>query len=140
MFFKRGYQGISWQSGDSVQFNSVQLISCVRLFVIPWTAARQASLSITNSWSLLKLMSIKSVMAIQPPCPLLSTSPFVFNLSQHQGLFQRVGSSHQVARVRWLGLHNSTAEGMGLIPGWGTKIPAAAWCSQKKKKISNMLS
>ena len=40
---------------------SVQLLSCVRLFVAPWTAARQASLSITNSWSLLKLVSIASV-------------------------------------------------------------------------------
>ena len=41
---------------------SVQLLSCVRLFVTPWTAARQASLSITNSWRLLKLMCIESVM------------------------------------------------------------------------------
>ena len=41
---------------------SVQLLSCVQLFVTPRTAARQASLSITNSWSLLKLTSIKSVM------------------------------------------------------------------------------
>ena len=41
---------------------SVQSLSCVWLFVTPWTAARQASLSITNSQSLLKLMSIKSVM------------------------------------------------------------------------------
>ena len=40
------------------QFSSVQLLSHVQLFVTPWTAARQASLSITNSWSLLKLMSI----------------------------------------------------------------------------------
>ena len=40
----------------------VQLLSHVRLFVTPWTAAGQASLSITNSWSLLKLMSIESVM------------------------------------------------------------------------------
>ena len=44
------------------QFSSVQSLSCVRLFVTPWTAARQASLSITNSWSSLKLMSIESVM------------------------------------------------------------------------------
>ena len=41
-----------------VQFSSVQLLSHVRLFATPWTAARQASLSITNSWSLLKLLSI----------------------------------------------------------------------------------
>ena len=45
----------------SVQY-SVQSLSCVRLFAIPWTAACQASLSITNSWSLPKLMSIESVM------------------------------------------------------------------------------
>ena len=43
-------------------FSSVQLLSRVRLFVTPWMAARQASLSITNSRSLLKLMSIESVM------------------------------------------------------------------------------
>ena len=48
---------------SSYAFSSVQSLSHVRLFVIPWTAARQASLSITDSWSLLKLMSIKSVMA-----------------------------------------------------------------------------
>ena len=44
------------------QFSSVQLLSCVQLFATPWTAARQASMSITNSWTLLKLMSIESVM------------------------------------------------------------------------------
>ena len=43
-------------------FSSVQLLSYVQLFVIPWTAARQAFLSITNSWSLLKLMFIEFVM------------------------------------------------------------------------------
>ena len=44
------------------ELSSVQSLSCVRLFMIPWTAAHQASLSITNSQSLLKLMSIESVM------------------------------------------------------------------------------
>ena len=43
-------------------YQSVQLLSHVRLFSTPWTAARQASLSITNAWSLLKLMSIELVM------------------------------------------------------------------------------
>ena len=42
--------------------SSVQSLSRIRLFVTPWTAAHQASLSITNSWNFLKLMSIKSVM------------------------------------------------------------------------------
>ena len=48
-------------NGDPIR-ESVQSLSPVWLFVTPWTAALQASLSITNSWSLLKLMSIKSVM------------------------------------------------------------------------------
>ena len=46
---------------EALCFHLVQLLSRVRLFVTPWIAARQASLSITNSWSSLKLTSIKSV-------------------------------------------------------------------------------
>jgi len=46
----------------TIQFSSVQLLSCVWLFVTPWTTARQASLSITNSWSLLRFMSSESMM------------------------------------------------------------------------------
>ena len=49
---------------------SVQSLSHVQLFVTPWTVARLASLSITNSWSLLKLTSIESVTPIQPSHPL----------------------------------------------------------------------
>ena len=45
-----------------VHFSSVQSLSCVRLFAIPWTLAHQPSLSLTNSWSLFKLMSIELVM------------------------------------------------------------------------------
>ena len=62
-----------------------------------WTSACQASPSITNSWSLLKLMSIKSWC--QPSYPLSSPSPPTFKLSQHQGLLQWVSSLHQVAKV-----------------------------------------
>ena len=47
---------------NKVSVSSVQSLSRVRLFATPWITARQASLSISNSWSLLKLMSIKSVM------------------------------------------------------------------------------
>ena len=54
--------GCSWQLCLEEAVQSVQLCSHVRLFVTPWTAARQASLSITNSQSLLKLRSIESVM------------------------------------------------------------------------------
>ena len=68
------------------QLSSVQLLSRVRLFATPWTAAPQASLSITNSQSLLKLMSIKLVM---PSNHLILCCPLpTFNLSQHQGLFK----------------------------------------------------
>ena len=52
----------SWHPVPSVQFNSVQLLSHVRLFATPWIAARQASLSISNSQSSLRLTSIESVM------------------------------------------------------------------------------
>ena len=72
-------------SSDSA-FSSVQSLSRVRLFVTPWTVARQASLSITKSQSLLKLMSIKSVM---PSSHALSfPSPPAPNPSQHQSLFK----------------------------------------------------
>ena len=63
-------------------FSSVQSLSRVRLFATPWIAAHQASLSITNSWSLLKLMSIKSVMPSNhlilccPLLPLASLFPY----------------------------------------------------------------
>ena len=66
-------------------FSSVQSLSYVQLFVNPWTAAHQASLSITNSQSLLKLMSIELVMPSNHLI-LSSTSP-AFNLSHHQDLF-----------------------------------------------------
>ena len=58
----------------TVQFSSVQSLSCVRLFETPRTAARQASLSITNSRSLFKLMSIESVMPFSHPSTLTPIS------------------------------------------------------------------
>ena len=58
--------------------------------------AQQAFLSVTNSWSLLKLMSIESVI---PPNHLSTPFPLDFNLSQYHGLFQWVSFSHQVAKV-----------------------------------------
>ena len=76
---------------------SVQFSRChVRLFVTPWTAARQASLSITNSWSLVKLMSIKSVM---PSSPLILCHPLLLLPSISPSI--RVFSSESVLRIRW---------------------------------------
>ena len=76
-------------------FSSVQSLSGVQLFV---TATCQASLSITNYWSLIKLMSIELVMPSNHLI-LSSLSLPAPNPSQHQGLFQWVSSSHQVAKV-----------------------------------------
>ena len=59
---------------SSVQFSSVQLLSHVQLFVTPWITAHKASLSITNSWNLPKLMSVESVM---PSNHLILCHPFL---------------------------------------------------------------
>ena len=89
--------GVSRLVGEasSVQFNSVTQL-CPTL-CDPWTAAWEASLFMTNSWTLLKLMYIEWVM---PSNHLILCRPLpTFNLSRHQGLFQRVISLHQVAKV-----------------------------------------
>ena len=80
----------------SVQFSSVQSLSRVWLFVTPWTVARQASLSITNSQSLPKLMSIESVMPSNhlSLCYPLFLLPSIFpNI--------RVFSNESVLCIRW---------------------------------------
>ena len=83
-------------------FSSVQFLSGVWLFATPWITARQASLSITNSWNLL-ILSVHWVgNAIQPSYPLSSPSAPAFSLSQHQGFFpvsQFFASSGQSIRV-----------------------------------------
>ena len=79
-----------------LQFSSVQSLSCVRLFVTPWTTAHQASLSITNSKSSLKLMSIELVMPsnhlilCRPLLPLPSIFPSI-----------RVFSNKSALCIRW---------------------------------------
>ena len=75
---------------------SVQSLSHFLLFATPWTAARQASLSIINSWSLLKLMSFESVM---PSNHLILCHPLLLLPSIFPKL--RVFSSESVLRIRW---------------------------------------
>ena len=79
-----------------IQFSSVQSFSRVCLFVTTWTAACQASLSFTKSWSLLKLMCIESVMPSNHPtlCP-----PFLLLPSIFPGI--RVFSYELVLCIRW---------------------------------------
>ena len=78
------------------KFSSVQSVSHVSLFATPWTVARHGSLSITNSWSLLKLMSIESVtpsnhLILCRPLPLL---PSIFSSI-------KVFSSESILCIRW---------------------------------------
>ena len=91
---------------SSVQFSSVQLLNCVRLFMTPLITAHQASLSVTNSLELVQTPVHWVSDAIQPSHPLLAPSPLAFNLSQHQGLFSWITSSHQVAKVLELQLQH----------------------------------
>ena len=79
-----------------VLFSSVQLLSCVGLFGTPWTAARQASLSITNSWSLPKLISIELVMTSNHLilcCPLFLLPSIFPNI--------RIFSNESALCIRW---------------------------------------
>ena len=78
------------------QFSSVQSLSRVRLFATPWTAAFQASLSITNSQSLPKLMSIESVM---PSNHLILCRPLLLLPSTFPSI--RVFSNESVLHIRW---------------------------------------
>ena len=78
------------------QFSSVELLSHVQLFVTPWTAARQASLCITNSRSLLKLMSIESVMS---PNHLILCHPLLLTPLIFPSI--RVFSNEVALCIRW---------------------------------------
>ena len=82
----------SWQP----LFSSVQLLSCIWLFATPWTAARQVSLSITNSQSLLKLMSIESMMSSNH---LILCHPLLLPPSIFPSI--RVFSNESALCIRW---------------------------------------
>ena len=78
------------------QFSLVQSLSCVRLFATPWTAAHQASPPITSSWSLLKLMSIVTVM---PSNHIILCHPLLLLPSVFPSI--RVFSNESVLLIRW---------------------------------------
>ena len=80
-----------------LQFSSVQSLSCVRLFATPWTATHQASLSITSSQSLFKLMSFQLVM---PSNHLILCRPLLLLPSIFPSI--RVFSNESAVRIRWL--------------------------------------
>ena len=79
-----------------IQFSSVQLLSRVKVFATPWIAAHQASLPITNSWTLLKLMSIESVM---PSNYFILCRPLLLPPSIFPSI--RVFSNESALCIRW---------------------------------------
>ena len=81
---------------SSLQLSSFQSLSCFQLFVTPWTAGHQASLSITNSWGLLKLMSIELVM---PSNYLILCHPHLLPPSIFPRI--RVFSNESVLHIKW---------------------------------------
>ena len=92
----RRHEIVSFQRQMLLTFSSVQSLSCIQLFATPWTAACQASLSITNSWSLLKLMSIESMM---PSNHLILCLPLLLPPSTFPSI--RVFSNESVLSIRW---------------------------------------
>ena len=132
----RSSQTTRESSPPLTQFNSVQLLSRVQLFVTPWTTACQASLSITNSRSLLKLMSIELVM---PSNHLILCHPLLFSPSIFPSI--RVFSNESALRIRWpkywsFSFNISPSdEHSGLIPlGW------TGWISLPSKGLSRVFS
>ena len=131
-----GMKGISPIIVGTHQFSSVQLLSCVRLFVTQWTAACQASLSIINSWSLLKLMSIESVM---PSNHLILCHPLLLPPSISPSI--RIFSDESALRIRWpkywsfsfnISPSNNTQDWSPL--GW------TGWISLQSKGLSRVFS
>ena len=140
---------VDWLHTD--QFSSVQSLSRVRLFVTLWTATRQASLSITNSWSLLKFMSITSVM---PSNHLILYRPLLFPPSIFPGI--RVFSNELVFCIRWpkywsfsfsispsteySGLISFKTDLLDLLAVQGTLKRLLQHCSSKHQFFSGQLS
>ena len=112
--------------------SSVQLLSRVWLFATPWTVARQASLCINTSWSLLKLMSIKSVMPsnhlILSSCPQFFPASGSFQMSQ---LFTSGGQS--------IGVSPSTSVLPMNTQDW-SPLGWTGWISLQSKGLSRVFS
>ena len=104
-FLQASFQFLKYRCRLNFSLQCVQSPIWVWLFATLWPAAHQVSLSLTISRNLSKFKSIASVM---PSHPLKPLSPSAFNLSQHQGLFHRVGHLHQMTKV--LELHHQSLQ------------------------------
>ena len=126
---------------------SLQLLSYVWLFVTPWTAAHQPSLSVTNSWSLLRLMSIESVM---PSNHLILCHAFLLSPSVFPSI--RVFSNESALSIRWpkywsfsfispsnehsgLWQHKSNSWQLSCVLWYG---PFHVWCWRKLSLVADM--
>ena len=125
-------------TGQSDQFSSVQCLSHVQLFVTPWTAARQASLFITNSWSLLKLTSTEMVMASNH---LIFCQRFCFMPSIFPNI--RVFSNETVQSFTSGGQHIGVSASTSVLPmniqGW-FPLGWTGWISLLSKQLSRVFS
>ena len=117
-------------------FSLVQSLSCVQLFVTPWIVALQASLSITNSWSLLKLVSIESMM---PSSHLILCHPLLLLPPIPPSI--RVFSSESTLHMRWPKYWSSASASVlpmnnqdWSVLGW------TGWISLQSKRISRVFS
>ena len=114
-FILSAFQGLKFKSrylqGHSLVVVVIQWLSHVWLFATPWTTARQASLSITNSWSLLKLMSIESVM---PSSHLILCHPLLFLYSISPSI--KVFSSESVLRISWPKYSTGASDSASVLP------------------------
>ena len=119
----------------SVQFSSVQSLSRVWLLVTPWTAARQASLSITNSWRLLKIMSIESVM---PFNHLILCRPLLLPLSIFPSM--RDFSNESALHIRWPKYWVSTSTSVLPMNTQDWSSGWTVWISLQSKGLSRVFS
>ena len=121
-------------TGQDAQFSSAQSLSCVQLFATPWTVARQASLSITNSWSLLKLMSIESVM---PSNHLILCHPLLLPPSIFPSI--RVFSGESTLHIRWPEVSASASVLPMNIQDW-FYLRLTSWMSLQSRGLSRVFS
>ena len=117
-------------------FSSVHSLSRVRLFVTPWTAAPQASLSITNPWSSLKLMFFESVV---PSSHLILCRPLLYPPSIFPSI--RIFSNESVLRIRWPRIEVSASASVFLmhIQDW-SPLGWTGWISLQSKGLSRVFS
>ena len=117
-------------------FSLVQKLSHVWLFVTPWTAARQAALSITNSQSLLKLMSIKTLM---PSNHLVLCHPLLLLPSIFPSI--RVFSSESVLHIRWPNIGvSASASVLPMSVQYWFPLGLTGWTFFQSKGLSRVFS